>query len=337
MTRDASPEIRIALVGLGHVAQHQVSAIAQTDGLRLVAACDKNPETRRRVGDDVAFYQSTEDLLSRERFDIVMISAPNREHFRIASQVIDAGKDLVLEKPAVETRQQLDELVSRSARAGVWLHFSLHAAFGAEVLWFRHQLAAAKLHLGNLRCFRASFFDPYVTADGLAEGADSLGGSWMDSGINALSVLGNFVDPNTLRVAASRMRSPRALRCSETEALVSLESDTAQGAILTSWLKGQNHKSTILEFQNDQVLLDHSGQRVCIGTHGQRKTWFAYDGPLQRLTNHYVGVFSDLVAQYASGQSNAALAISLHRVFFDANECRDLVDGPLSDSETASN
>ncbi len=318
----AAPDIRIALVGLGHVADHQIAAIETTDGLRLVAACDRDPNSARRLSEDTSFYLCIDDLLSVGQFDIVMISTPNRDHYRLGELVIDAGKDLILEKPAVESRRQLDRIVQKSKCADIFLYFSLHAAFGAEVIWLQRQLASDKLNFGDLRCFRAYFCDPYITENDLTKGAESLGGSWMDSGVNALSVLGNFIDPANLRIAVSRMRAPEGLNCSETEGMVSLESGRVRGLIHTSWLTGLNHKSTLLIFDQDEVLLDHSRQQASRGKGENQKAIFAYDGSLHRLTNHYVGVFSDLVGRYSGGKSNSDFAVALHELFFDADENR---------------
>jgi len=325
LSTTATPDIRIALVGLGHVAVHQIAAIELTAGICLAAACDKNPETAQCLRDGIPFYTCIEDLLAERQADVVMISAPNHEHFRLGEMVIDSAKNLVLEKPAVENRQQLAAIVRRSEQAGAFLYVSLHAAFGAEVMWLRRQLGEAALRLGELQSFAARFYDPYVSHDTLTEGAASLGGSWMDSGVNALSVLGSILDPADLRVEDSRMRRSAGLNCSETEARVSLSYRQAQGTIHTSWLTGRNHKSTSLVFEGAEVLLNHSDQQASIGSGSDRKTAFAYSGPLHRLTNHYVGVFSDLVAAFSSGRSNVEFAVALHDLYFCADETRQPV------------
>ena len=315
-------DLQLALVGLGHVATRQIAAIEQTDGLHLAAACDIDADAAKRLGDSVRFYTSIDELLTNDPCDIVMISAPNREHYRLARQVIDSGKGLVLEKPAVETQDQLKDLMSAIEAGNSLACFALHAAFGAEVLWLCGELDGNELNLGPLRGFESSFYDPYVIDGALVAGAASLGGSWMDSGVNALSVLGLFLDPGELRVASSRMREPGSLECSETEAVVELETDAARGTIHTSWLTGRNHKSTLLHFENDSVLLDHSDQKAYRGTGTSRQPVFVYEGPLHRLTNHYVGVFADLVGRVATNTSNAGYAIPLHDIFFAVDEVR---------------
>ena len=315
-------DISVALVGLGHVAKHQIAAMEMTDGIRLVAACDTNPDAAHHLVEDTPFYPSLEDLLSSCKCDFVMISAPNREHFRLGEAVIKAGRNLILEKPGVETLPQLRRIVLASQSSNIFLHFALHAAFGAEVIWLRQELALGHLDLGSLNGFRACFYDPYVTDTGLTHGADSLGGSWMDSGINALSVLGSFMDPGRLCVQTSRMRRPAGLRCSETEALVSLRSERAQGCIHTSWLTGRNHKSTLLKFDEGDILLDHSGQKVSFDDGKSRKLLFTCEGPLDRLTNHYVGVLSDLVDRFPRGNCNTDFAVTLHERFFEAADKR---------------
>lgn len=81
MKSGSAAEVKLALVGLGHVAEHQVEAIEMIDGLRLVAGCDKDPRTAQRLSKGTAFFSNLEEMLSWKQFDIAMISTPNREHF----------------------------------------------------------------------------------------------------------------------------------------------------------------------------------------------------------------------------------------------------------------
>jgi len=319
-------DIQIALVGLGHVASYQIAAIDLTEGVELAAACDLDPDCAMQLPESVEFHSSFEKLLSAGQCDVVMIAAPNREHYRLGRLAIDADKALVLEKPAVESRRQFDDIVNAATNSDVFLYVAMHAAFGAEVLWLTRQLESDSLNLGEIRGFQSSFRDSYIAQNRLTNGAASLGGSWMDSGVNALSVLGNFIELQDLHVSSSRMRASDGLNCSETEGLVELESDTVRGNIHTSWLTGQNHKTTRLLFEQDEVLLDHSIQNAFKGAKESRQVVYSYDGPLHRLTNHYVGVFTDLVRQYSIGQGNADIATPIHRIFFEADEVRQELD-----------
>lgn len=329
--------IQIALVGLGHAARHQIAAIDLTEGVNLTAACDIDPYRAAQLPRSVKFHTQFDELLSQGQFDVIMISTPNRERYRLALRALETSKALVLEKPAVETREQFDTVVSAAASGDVFLYVAMHAAFGVEVRWLSRQLRSKILRPGELRGFRALFHDPYITQRRLADGASSLGGSWMDSGVNALSVLGTFTDLQNLHVMASHMRAPGDLSCSETEALIELESDRVRGKIHTSWLTGQNRKSTRLFFENYEVLLDHSGQRIYKGAPGSRQIIYSNDKPSDRLTNHYIGVFSDLVTGFSSGSGNVDVAASVHRIFFEADEMRlwDLESAQTTDGFTA--
>lgn len=322
MTTAESTDIQIGILGLGHVAAHQSAAIELTKGINLAAACDIDPGTATHLPESVEFYTSFDKMLSDGRCNVILISAPNREHYQLGRQTIDAGNALILEKPAVETREQFDDIVARAAENNIFLYVALHSAFGVEVLWLAQQMECGSLDLGDLHGFEADLFDPYIVRNELVDGVTSLGGSWMDCGVNALSVLASFVDPGDLRVSSSRMTPPKGLDCSETEGLVELESTTVRGKIHTSWLTGKDHKSTRLFFEQDEIFLDHSAQKVFRGPPESQQAIYSYDGPLPRLTNHYVGVFADLVRQYSMGRGNIDFAAPIHRTFFAADEAR---------------
>jgi D-galactose 1-dehydrogenase len=321
-------ELGIGIVGLGHVAQHHIEALRHVDGTRLVAVFDIDTARSQGVPDGVEWCGSLDDLLARSNIDVIVVAAPTGEHHRIGLAVLEARKWLVLEKPAAESREQFAALAARAKASERWMSVAFHAAFGREVRWFRERVQANGLDLGPVIGFSAGFYDPYVGPLGLLRKASSLGGSWMDSGVNALSVLERFLDPSALRIIDARFTRVAALGRGEVQATVELAARLADvsisGVIDTNWTLGRNRKVTRLLYARDRVVtLDHSAQTVQMSDGDSSKLLYDGSNELSRLTNHYVGVFSDLVEQHARGEDNLALARSIHRIFYDALAAAD--------------
>ena len=316
-------ELRIGIVGLGHIAQHQIEALRRVDGARLVAAFDVDATRSRGLPDGVEWCASLDDLLRRPDVDVIVVAAPTHEHHRIGLAVLEAGKWLVLEKPAAERREQFEALAARAQASGLRMSVALHAAFGREARWFRDRLRRNEIDLGPLTGFSAGFYDPYVGPE-LAPDTSSLGGSWLDSGVNALSVLEMFLDISALRIVDARFTRVDTGR--EIQATVELGYELANvsrsGLIDTNWSLGRDSKATRLFYARDEavVTLDHSAQTVRSSQGGSSTILYDGSNDLSRLTNHYVGVFSDLVEQHARGEDNLELARSIHRIFYDALE-----------------
>lgn len=314
--------IRIAICGVGHVAESQLQALARLPEWQIVGAADTRSERRRLLPEDVPFYRSLEALIAECDADIYLVSTPNETHYPIAMQVLSAGKNLLLEKPCCATEEQLERLVDKSTRHNVHLSVLLHAAHARDVEWFvDHE---AELNLGPISSFECFFSDPYLIEGKLVDAAKSLGGAWFDSGINALSVVGRFLDPADLDIEHFTCDRSHTLDflITRAHAFYQFGPPGARGAgkIVTTWEAGVNQKRTILRYakSNTAVILDHSAQRIEITRHGVARELVSCANENTRLVNHYISVFNDARWRFIHSRPNFSAAVPVHRVLFSS-------------------
>ena len=68
---------------------------------------------------NVKTFRTLEDLLEDGTIDLVIVNTPSVTHFNIAKQVINAGKNIVIEKPFTATTEQALELIQLAKEKGV--------------------------------------------------------------------------------------------------------------------------------------------------------------------------------------------------------------------------
>lgn len=317
-------KLRTGIVGLGHVAAHQIDALSRTTNFRLVAACDQDLAAHAAVAATVDTYKHLDDLLARSDVDVVIVATPNKLHVEHGIRVLEAGKRLVIEKPVAETPAEFDTLADTKNCLSAHCTVALHAAFGVEVDWFVTEVAKGRFDDLEFDSFHCQFYDPYVLDGRLQPGANSLGGSWIDSGVNALSVVCRILDPANLEIADSRITRRSDLDCLEVGGSVDFAvSDpklTGLGTIDTDWTTGQNLKVTTLGMKGDsrKLVLHHSNQTVVLLDDGDAELLFESDNGLPRLTNHYIGVFNDLARQIESDSDNLDYGRRLHDFLYRA-------------------
>jgi predicted dehydrogenase len=110
---------RVALVGAnGHGRTHRrrIAELEAGGVLRLVALADVQPIDEVPPG--VPVFSDHRELLAATRPDIVVICTPPHTHLAIALDALDAGCDLLLEKPPVPTRAAHAILEAAAAEAG---------------------------------------------------------------------------------------------------------------------------------------------------------------------------------------------------------------------------
>lgn len=316
----------IAIVGLGHIAAHQVAALERSDKFNLTAVCDTDPDQLALYGADRLTFSDLSALLLTPDIDVVVISTPNRLHAEHGVQVLENGNWLMIEKPLAETWGEFNMVEQARQQCDGHCTLALHAAYSQEVEWFCENQMKLSIDPDQLEWFFAKFYDPYFKDGRLLPQALSLGGSWLDSGINALSVISRLVSPEQLTMRDSRLSRIAETNCNEVQGSVEFDlaagSHLASGVIDTNWTLGRNSKSTLLSYRGSdrKILLEHSKQEVRAITPGGEETLFVCTNGLQRLTNHYIGVFENLALQLAAGEDNFDHCKSLHRFLFQAEE-----------------
>lgn len=119
------PPLRVALFGygLGGSAFH-APLIATTPGLALVAIVTGTPERQRAARaacPDAEIIASAEALFERAGalgVDLAVVSTPNRTHAPLATQALDAGLHVVVDKPLAVRVADARALAERGRAAG---------------------------------------------------------------------------------------------------------------------------------------------------------------------------------------------------------------------------
>lgn len=112
---------RIALVGAGVIGRHHARVIDElSDRLELVAVVDPITELAEQLVDVYGGkpFAGLADALSGVDVDLVAICTPTGDHGASAIEALQAGKDLIIEKPAELTVARTDEIIAAQQASG---------------------------------------------------------------------------------------------------------------------------------------------------------------------------------------------------------------------------
>lgn len=108
---------RIGMVGFGGMAGWHYDLIQSIDDLEVAGIWDIRQERRDYAAEKgISVYGSLEDLLGDEAVDLVLIATPNDVHKSIAIGAMEAGKNVVCEKPVTLCSEDLQEMIAASER-----------------------------------------------------------------------------------------------------------------------------------------------------------------------------------------------------------------------------
>jgi predicted dehydrogenase len=111
-------EIRIGVVGIGHLGSYHLQKYNQIPGCRIVGVTDVDPRCARKAA-DMYGCAATDCKTLAGMVDAVSIAVPTGAHFDTASVFLKAGVDVLLEKPIATSLAEADELTALADKGGL--------------------------------------------------------------------------------------------------------------------------------------------------------------------------------------------------------------------------
>jgi len=117
-------KIKLGIIGYGGMGKCH-AANAPRAGVEIIAVCDIDEEKQQQgVKDGFKAYTNVDELLENAEINTVVLTVPNYLHKEMAIRAAEAGKNVIAEKPAAMTVDELDEMDVACKNAGVL--FSVH-------------------------------------------------------------------------------------------------------------------------------------------------------------------------------------------------------------------
>ncbi|MBU2055424.1 MAG: Gfo/Idh/MocA family oxidoreductase [Proteobacteria bacterium] len=127
-------EIRIGVVGTGHLGRYHLQKYRKIPDCRIVGVADIVEEQARKAaeGCDCEIMTDCRGLLGK--VDAVSIAVPTGAHYEVASVFLKAGVDVLLEKPIAATLAQADELIALAEAKGLIFQIGFVERFNPAVV-----------------------------------------------------------------------------------------------------------------------------------------------------------------------------------------------------------
>lgn len=129
---------RCALIGVGSRGMSMFGrplAGELTDLGQLCALVDKNPirlaQAQQELGADIATYTDLGEALEAAHPDIAIVATVDRTHAAITEQALEAGCEVITEKPMATTAADVRRILSAEERTGRTVRVSFNARYGA--------------------------------------------------------------------------------------------------------------------------------------------------------------------------------------------------------------
>ncbi len=192
--------INAAVLGTGRIAEKMAETMKSARRVKLYAVGSRNLDRAVAFAKKNGFrraYGSYEDLLTDRKVDLVYVATPHSEHYRNALAALEAGKNVLVEKPICVTEMQAKKLVETAEAKNLFL---------GEAMWTRFLPFGEKIRevlgsgvIGDLVSLTADVgwnirSVPRMTDPELA------GGTLLDTGIYALNFASMFFGEDIYKI-----------------------------------------------------------------------------------------------------------------------------------------
>src|SRR5438876_2933794 len=184
----AEGRLRAGVVGAGHMGQYHMLVYAELWDMELVGVVDVDRDRAARVAAhyDTRAFADHRALIGR--VDLVSVAVPTEHHFQVASDFLEAGVSVLVEKPITPTLEEARELFAIARRTGAVLHVGHVERFNGAVQELKKIVERPIL----IESRRLGPFAPRVQKDSVV----------MDLMIHDLDIVLSLVDSPPRRLAA---------------------------------------------------------------------------------------------------------------------------------------
>ena len=114
--------IRVGLIGFGMAGRvFHGPLISSVDGLELAAVVERSSDTAARRYPNIQTYRTLEAMLGDDSLGLFVVATPSGTHFQVACQVLEAGKNVIVDKPMSTTSGEIAQLIELAAARNVLL------------------------------------------------------------------------------------------------------------------------------------------------------------------------------------------------------------------------
>lgn len=118
-------------------------------GFFLSSIVERSREDSKEKYPDAVIYRSVEDMLENADIDLVVVNTPVQTHFQYTRMALEAGKNVIVEKPFTVNVSEAEELVQLAEEKGLFLSVYQNRRFDRDYL--QVQKIMSEGYLGMLK------------------------------------------------------------------------------------------------------------------------------------------------------------------------------------------
>ena len=222
-------KLNFAVIGAGRFGKHYIRILQDTNDAELFGVAANTAKTldliKNDVGSSTILTNNDDSLIKNKNVDCVVIAAPPSTHFGLAKKALEAGKNVLVEKPMVASLKEaklLKGIVKRHKSAFMVGHQYLYNDY---VRYLSHSIK--KGLLGKPEIVIAKYLYPEPVRNDI--------GCFWDAGTHYMSMIQHLFNPGPITEVEGKSISVAGKFDDFTSAIIKFRSGLI-ASLTVSWL-----------------------------------------------------------------------------------------------------
>ncbi len=127
---------KTAIVGCGSISKTHIDALKNTENTEIIAFCDSNENNLNKAVQEHGGngYTSLEEMLDKEKIDVVHICTPHYLHVPMAIEALKRNVNVLMEKPVAISYEQYRELENAEKNSDARLGICFQNRYNESVI-----------------------------------------------------------------------------------------------------------------------------------------------------------------------------------------------------------
>lgn len=176
-------------------------------GFRLKAVVERHGNSALEVYPDIEIIKDYRQLLEDPSIDLIAVCTPNIHHFEMVKAILEAGKNVIVEKPFMPTSKEADEIIDLANSKGLHVFVYQNRRWDGDFQTIRKLLSSTLL--GKIQYYEAHFdrFSPQRSRAAWRDEELPGSGILFDLGSHLIDqVVCLFGNPDTIKATIEKQR-----------------------------------------------------------------------------------------------------------------------------------
>jgi len=252
--------MRIGIIGCGGIAGQHIRGYQACEDVEIAAGADVDIQRAIDVAGEEHAHTSFHELLANEQLDAVSVCTPPKFHKDAVCAALEAGVNVLCEKPLAYDAAEAREMVETAQRTGKLLVTGFCHRFHEPVMHAKELISSGRI--GKVIMFRNRFGGKAdMTQVWFSNPEISGGGTLPDTSIHSIDLF-RYLVGNPIKVAGALATADRRYRVEDCSVIMLQTRDGAIGTIEASWTSPGSANVIEIYGTDGAIVVDYSKANV---------------------------------------------------------------------------